>query len=256
MRFIKAGINIANIFKINKMKKQFLITTLILIITFSIKGLAQSTAYVRGMKFMGNITISSSERKSKLDTKGSPYYNKDFMFGELELQDGNKLKGLFRYNIYAQELELIVQKDTLIITDPTKIKNIYFSGKDFIYSLILDDRKRNDYVSGAYFEVLNKGKCKVLVKREINLRENRYLAHYGGGGGDGSQRYVPELSYYLRLSDDKPALKIKKSKGSILKILGDHETEIEKYISDNKLKLSENKDLIKVVEYYNTLKEL
>ncbi len=244
------------IFKINKMKKRFLIITLILLITFSIKGLAQTGIYVQGASFVADFTIGASERKSKLETKGSPYYNKYFMFGELELQNGNKLKGLFRYNIYAQELELIVAKDTLIVNDPTKIKNIDFSGKTFIYSLILENRKRNDYVSGAYFEVLNKGDCKALIKRRINLRENRYLAHYGGGGGDGSQRYIPELSYYLRLSDDKPALKIKKSKGSILKILDDHKKEIEKFISDNKLKLTEDKDLIKVVEYYNTLKEL
>ena len=237
------------------MKRQFLIITLILIIAFSIKGLAQSGVYVQGASFIGDFTIGASERKSKFDTKGSPYYNKDFMFGELELQNGNKLKGLFRYNIYAQELELIVEKDTLIINDPTKIKNIDFSGKAFIYSLILDDRKRNDYISGAYFEVLNEGKCKVLVKREINLRENRYVAHYGGGGGDGSQRYIPELSYYIRLSDNTPALKIKKSKSNIIRLFSDHKAEIDKYISDNKLKLAEDKDLVKVVEYYNTLKE-
>jgi len=64
------------------MKKQFLIITLILFIAFSIKGLAQTGAYVQGMSFVGDFTIGASERKSKLDTKGSPYYNKDFMFGE------------------------------------------------------------------------------------------------------------------------------------------------------------------------------
>ncbi len=237
------------------MKKQILIITIFLLIAFSIKGLAQTTVYVQGMSYVGRFTIGASERKSKLNTKGSPYYNKDFMFGELELQDGNMLKGLFRYNIYAQELELIVEKDTLIINDPAKIKNIDFSGKKFIYSLILDDKKRKDYISGAYLEALNNGNCKVLIKREINLRENRYVAYYGGGGGDGSQRYIPKLSYYLRLSDDKPALKLKKSKRSIIKILDDHKKEIEKYISDNKLKLTKDKDLVKVVEYYNTLKE-
>lgn len=236
-----------------KMKKRISITS-IMLLAYCLNSFAQQGIHIQGATFMGDFTISSSEREAKADFKGSPYYNQDFMFGEMELKDGNKIKGIFRYNIYAQELEFVVKKDTLIITDPTRIKNLAFSGKAFIYSLILKEKRKTDFISGAYFEVLNEGSCKVLIKREINLRENRYTAHYGGGGGDGSQRYIPELSYYIRLSDDKPALKLKKTKKSIIKLFDDHKNEIEKYISENKLKLTEDIDIIKVVEYYNALK--
>ncbi len=238
------------------MKLKFSLITLSLISIFTFKVIAQTNIHVQGsgdINFIGDYTINSSSRESKADIKGSPYYNKEFMFGELELIDGKTVKGLLRYNIYAQELELIVKKDTLIITDPTKIKNIDFSGKKFIYSLILEDKRNKDFISGAYFETMNSGECKILVKRRINLRENTFTDYYGGGGGDGSQRYIPELTYYIKKSDDRPAIKLKKNKKFLFEVLGEHENKIKEFISEKDLNPKNTKDLVKIIEYYNQL---
>lgn len=235
--------------------KTKLFTTLFFLITLFISEVwGQTNIHVQGASFIDSYTINSSSREDKAQIKGSPFYNKDFMFGELELVDGNTVKGLFRYNIYAQELEVIVKKDTLIITDPTKIKNFDFSGKQFIYSLILEDRKKTDFISGAYFESVNNGECKLLIKRRINLRENTFTDYYGGGGGDGSQRYIPELTYYIKKSDDKPAIKLKKNKKFILNYFEDYKNEISDYISSQNLNTRNEQDIIKIIEYYNQLK--
>ncbi|OFX19466.1 MAG: hypothetical protein A2041_12005 [Bacteroidetes bacterium GWA2_31_9b] len=234
-----------------KIKKYFLLG-FILFLGFN-NCFSQSSIYVQGMNFVGEFTVNSNSRNSIPFTKGSPYYNRDFMFGELELQNGGKLKGLFRYNIYNQEFEVIVKRDTLIISEPTKVKTIDFANKSFVYSLIHEKKGNTSYLAGAYFETLNKGNCKLLIKRKINLRENKYVDYYGGGGGDGSQRYIPEETYYIKLSDDKPAIKLKRKKDFVLELFSDHKVEIEKFISENKIKLKKDQDFLKVIEYYNQL---
>lgn len=236
------------------MKTKLFPAILLLITIFISESKGQTNIHVMGMNFIGDFTMNVSSREDKTDIKGSPFYNKDFMFGELELVDGSTVKGLFRYNIYDQELEIIVKRDTLIITDPTKIKNFDFSGKKFIYSLILEDGKKTDFISGAYFETVNNGECKLLIKRRINLRENTFTDYYGGGGGDGSQRYIPELTYFIKKSDDKPAVKLKKSKKFILNYFDDYKDEINDYISSQNLSVRDEQDIIKIIEYYNQLK--
>lgn len=234
-----------------KLKKNFALFFLFFL-SFS-TCFSQSNIYIKGLDYIGEFTISSSSRKSTLFTKGSPYYNRDFMFGELELQNGAKMNGLFRYNIYNQEFEVIVKKDTLIVSEPTKVKTINFAGKSFIYSLILEKKGGDSYISGAYFETLNNGNCKLLIKRKINLRENKYVDYYAGGGGDGSQRYIPEKSYYIKISEDKPAIKLKRKNKFVVELFPNHQTEIEKFIADNDLNIRKDKELLKIIEFYNQL---
>lgn len=239
--------------KKNKHMKKYIKTVLLILLTFGLKTVIAQNVYVQGHNFNGDFTVHSTNSKSKLDIKGNPYYNRDFMFGELQLRDGKKMKGLFRYNIYHQEFELIVEKDTLTISNPILLEKIDFGGKSFMYSLILEDNKREDFIAGAYFEVLNKGNCKVLIKRGIKLKENKYVENYGGGGGDGSHRYIPNETYYIKLSDDMPAQKLIKSKSRFVNYFGEYQHEIVKYIDANKLNINEEKDLIKLIDYYNKL---
>ncbi|HWS60442.1 MAG TPA: hypothetical protein VN182_05895, partial [Flavobacterium sp.] len=58
--------------------------------------------------------------------------------------------------------------------------------------------------------------------------------------------------YFCKISDsDYISLDLKKK--TILKIMGDKSTQIEKFVSDSKLTYSLENDLIKIFKYYDTL---
>ena len=66
-------------------------------------------------------------------------------------------------------------------------------------------------------------------------------------------RYIDEKSYYISLSDFKEINYLKLSKKNISKLLDKKGNRIKKFISENKLKIKNESDLIKVFEFYENL---
>ena len=66
-------------------------------------------------------------------------------------------------------------------------------------------------------------------------------------------RYIDQKSYYISLNDFNEINYLKLSKKYILKLIDDKEKNIKKFISENKLKLKNEIDLIKVFLFYDTL---
>jgi len=64
-----------------------------------------------GNNFAGSFQISPDNYVDPVI--GTPYLNPDWMYGKLVLGDQTELEGLFRYNVYGQELEMVYNKDTL-----------------------------------------------------------------------------------------------------------------------------------------------
>lgn len=237
----------------NKIKKilLFLIPTLF-IIPESLD--AQTSIHMStGIGGVSSFTTSSTGKETHTGIKGSPYFNKDFMYGYVEMNDTLKFSGLFRYNLFNQEMEFIFRNDTLIIDNPIKIKYVCFAAKKFTYTVIVQNVIRKNLIYGGYFEVLNDGKCQLLIKYEMDFRLNRYVPYYAGGGGDGSYRFIPNEYYYMRLNIDEPALKLKKSKRFILKTFKENKYEISTFMKKNKIDINKKKDLIKLFEYINKL---
>lgn len=235
------------------MKKIYFLIHIILVL-FSELINAQTSMYVStGMGGVSSFATTSAAKQEFKDIKGSPYYNKDFMFGYVEMYDSIKFSGLFRYNLYNQEMEFIFRNDTLIIDNPIKVKQICYAAKKFSYSVIVQNAFRKNLIYGGYFEVLNQGKIQLLVKYEMDFRLNRYVAYYGGGGGDGSYRFIPSELYFMRLNIDEPAFKFKKSKRFILKMFPKNRTEISAFIRTDHIDINKRADLIKLFEYINSL---
>ena len=55
-----------------------------------------------------------------------------------ELSEINKIEGLFRYNLYAQEFEMVYNTDTFAIRSPLDVKSISLSNLRFIYGFYID----------------------------------------------------------------------------------------------------------------------
>ena len=227
------------------------ITTILIFYSTTIK--AQTSVHVQGLKTVSSFTTNSPADETFNKIKGSPYYNKEFMFGNVAMYDGKKYNGLFRYNLYSQEMEFIYKYDTLIIDNPIKVKHISFAAKKFAFSVIVQNQWRKNLIYGGYFEVLNQGQCQLLIKYEMDFRLNKYVANYGGGGGDGSYRFIPSEYYFMRLNIYEPAFKFKKSKRFIFKTFQDNKKEISAFMKSDKINMNKRGDLIKLFEYINTL---
>ena len=167
----------------------------------------------------------------------SQYLNEDWENGSLQTRDGEIIKNVyFRYNLTYENFEM------RFILNPSKVKRIYSEGKVYIYTKYIKDSK----VDSAYFELLNEGKSSLMVKYSFKKIPGRK----GAFGHDSYKQVITK--YYIKYGDNY-ATGIKLRKKSILNSLPDKQDLISKYIKQEKLNLRFRKDIIQMLNYYDSL---
>lgn len=171
---------------------------------------------------------------------------------ESVVNENKRINGLFRYNLYAQEFEMIYDKDTLAIRAPFYVQSITFSNKKFIYGFYVDRNFGHDYLGSSYFEVLNEGSCKLLIRHYVKIKSNNGPVTYAWAG-DESDSFVKYKQLYYQETDDTEVKLLKKSKKNLRKIFTDKYDEIEMYIRNEKINVKDENELIKAFAFYNSL---
>ncbi len=189
-----------------------------------------------------------TEKDAYINVEGNPFVDKDFEKGIILFKDSTRAGDVpLRLNTYTDNIEFEINDTIKVLTSPEVIDNISFGHREFIYSRY----KEGAFYKNGYFEVLAKGNCQLLLRREsIIKREQLPASNYEGGN---YRNYFRTAKIYFIKKDDRPAVKISKSKKSILNALGDHKSELEKYIKTNHLKLSKEDAIIDLIYYYNSL---
>jgi hypothetical protein len=191
--------------------------------------------------------------KYQYDVLGSPYLNSQWMYGSLTLANGTNLEGLFRYNVYNQEIEMIYNNDTLGITASFSIEELNFDNKKFKYLPCFERDFNNDYLTSALFEVLYEGHCQLLMKHYAEIENNSYSVNYMGGGGDGRDYFRLKSSYYYKRDPGEAARKLNGHRKESYKIFSDKQDEIKQFIRMEGINLHSSKDLIRLFNYYDNL---
>ena len=168
------------------------------------------------------------------------------------MEEINQLNGLFRYNLYAQEFEMIFNRDTFAIKSPLNVQSISMSNKKFIYGFYIDREFGNDYLGSSYFEVLNEGTCKLLARHEIKIKEHSGPVTHSWAG-DGSDSFVKIRQLYFQKADGMEVVQLKKSKKHLKEIFADKYFEVEQYIRNEKINVKDEQELIRIFTYYNNL---
>lgn len=171
------------------------------------------------------------------------YFNEDWKDGAAGLVDGTLMKGSFRYNIYQQKMEAIVKGDTFAFAESCELEWVQIGDRKFIYSSFV---RSNYEVSNSWFEVLCEGDCALLLRRYIKYRVI-------DGDDDDSNDQLYKLDEYYTRKDKAGAERLYISKKSVLAAMQEHETEVCSFIKQEKLKLKDQKDLVMLFAYYNTL---
>jgi len=170
---------------------------------------------------------------------------------EAQMNDFFKLKGLFRYNLYAQEFEMVHNRDTFAITAPFNIRSISISNMEFMYGLYVKRSGRTPKLGSAYFQVLSNGKVKLLRRHDVSIKAGGGpVTHNWAGGADAFVQY--QQLYYQ--SEEGGEVVLLKNPGKCVRdLFSDHSEEMESFIRSRGLNLRKDQDLATVFEYYNSL---
>ncbi len=194
------------------------------------------------IKDSGNRIINLS------DTKGSPYFKDFFLSGTVFAEKTNESLGYqLRYNIYNDEIEVENSSDnTLSALKKDSNYSCKIMNDSFKYLEYTD--KDNESQNG-YFHELTEGKTVLLLKYECKYQPKKtgkppvYKVT--------PARFVTQKTYYLLSNDQLTLISTKKKK--LLEYFGSHKGAVNSYINKNNLKLNNDRDLIRVITYYNSI---
>jgi hypothetical protein len=215
-----------------------------------------------GGSFSGSFMLSGGS-EAVYEITGSPYLSETWMFGSLEMKgdlvkearsdedDKVKIDGLFRYNLYAQEFEMVYNRDTFAITAPFNVKSISISNMNFLHGLYVKRGGSRPYLGSAYFQVLNEGECKLLLRHDVKISAGGGPVTYNWAGG--ADAFVQYQQLYYQESEGAEVVLLKKRRKSIRKLFADRSDEVEKFVKMERININDNAGLARVFNYYNSL---
>jgi len=218
-----------------------ILTSLTIFLTqdsFSQDGRIQIPAeYVR-QHLMGNNKLPDN-------IQGSPYVADSFLPGQVLINDNEPFRALLRYNAYLDEIQM---KDD-------QNKTISLLKRNYIRARIVDDF----YVIVDYIDSNGNKKQGYMVKVEEGnaslYRQNKKLfieakEATSSYGKDHPAKLVEKITYFLKKKDGL-LTEMKFKKKEILKMLGDKDSELKKYILESNLKLKNETEVVQLIKHYN-----
>jgi len=176
---------------------------------------------------------------------GTPYLVKEFEEGKVYLRTGEVISGKFRFDLYANQIQFIVDGSRYVIAYPEKISMIELNGHILKYiDYNIDAGVNHDYlitlVQGYYSLYLMKSKTlkdPVPTKPYQQARPAKFLDH--------------KDYYYIKVGEN-PAQRVR-NKREIIKICGDKGSEVEMYIKNEKINVQKEYDLVKLITQVNKI---
>jgi hypothetical protein len=180
------------------------------------------------------------------DVLGTPYLDKEFKPGEITAKDGAIVSDLhLRYNACNDELEFQKGEDQFVVDPKEMVNRAEFGGKVFVYWKYDADGKSQ----GGFFELLTEGKATLLIKYTVKFFQKEVAKPFEDPKP--ARFDAPVKEYYLAFGVTPAKLVINKKK--FLEFFGDQKSEMEEFISKNKLSIKDDESMKKIIAHYNTL---
>lgn len=179
------------------------------------------------------------------EIKGNPYLREDFSDGTIWMSDGSAVNNCpLRYNMFSDLIEYMLDGVVYEVTPKSKVKRAKFDGHTFVFLNFSEKRKPGE----QYFEILAEGKLTLLKKYSLKFitpapaspYSDEQIAHFG----------LPQTSFYI--SDNQGDIVLVKNERTLLKILENQKSAMTLYISDNRLSVLAESDLLKIIDHYNS----
>ncbi len=171
--------------------------------------------------------------------------------GKMVLEGGDTLRGLVKYNLQTDLLQL---QGNNIIETYTARKVVFFeifdqTVKRYRQFFSLPYSTNTDYKAPVFFELLEEGKLTVLCREALEYRTISSFYYYG------SYTRLVLVNKYFLLDEDGAIIEFQGKKNDWLYLMGKHSEDVQKYARTNRLDFDDKYDLGKIIAYYNSLQK-
>jgi hypothetical protein len=176
-------------------------------------------------------------------------------YGTVILASGDTLRGVFSVNL-TNDVVQIEQRSAIKTFSARQIEQFSFEDGDnkttrYFYSLPF--AAAGSYKAPWFFEMLHEGPYLSLLARQMLVYES--VPTYNGFSGYTSLASVPRISYdYFFLTEKEGIVRYSQRRKELLQALKDLNEEIEKFIKEQRLSVTNRADLERIVEHYNLIR--
>lgn len=171
--------------------------------------------------------------------------------GKVVLETGDTLRGQVKYDLQQDLIQFTQKKGT--IETYTARKAVFceiFDRTEGQYRQFysLPYSTTSGYKTPVFFELIGEGKLTVLSRERLESQATSSPYYYGS-----TYSRTVLVNKYYRLKENGEIVDLSTRKGDFMELFGKQADHINDYMKDNKLRLDEKQDLIKIVQYYNSL---
>lgn len=198
-------------------------------------------------------SISDKDSKTSLiddSIEGSPYMSNSFAPGQLYY--GNELVGnlFYRYNAYNEEVEIKqnnVEGETIRGLGKDKKIRLIALGKSMSFKTFID---KNGNTKNGYLTLMYDGEYKLYKHLKVTFKEAKKAPNSFVQGTPA--KFSQFTEYYLESADGKRIDEVELSNKKLIQLVGgDKANELKSFLKKNKLKVNNENDLYKVMEFIN-----
>lgn len=195
---------------------------------------------------MGKTIINAHLRYDNIS--GTPYLNNDFMKCELITHDSVKYVNVnLRYNIYTDEMEFEIGDEFRSIANPENFRYFFIDNDVFIYQPI---QRTVSGIKSGYFLLLISGEATLYKRLSVIFEPAVEPQAYAAAK---PPRFTKKAdTYFIRFKGSLP-VELSLTRRRILDAFPYKKSELESFISKNRLNFRKEEDLIHLVAFYNQL---
>ncbi len=200
--------------------------------------------------FLSDVNGRAFENKYA-DVSGSAYLFPDFKFATIELADGRKYANVkARLNLVENEVNFIASNGEEGYIGKGMVHTISFNDttKQGIktFSFQTGFPKTDNQTVIHFYQVLANGKIALVKSIAKNIEERLNEL-----SGEKSKEFAVRENIYLQIGGELK--RVKKEASFFLEAMADQKDIINSYIKTNKVNFKVEDQLIKLIEYYNSL---
>ncbi len=182
-----------------------------------------------------------------LNVEGEFFLNKEWLEGTVYFTTKQMVKNdSIRYFVFGKEMHISHKGKTMAIINQTAMDSIVFDNHRFVYTEFYFGSKLDQ----DYLDLLSDKSIKLYKHYSNKFIKAKEVSGYQEQASD---KYVIKEEYYIRRENETPQF-FNPTKKNVVALFTNKKNEVLEYIKSNNLRLKNEKDLIRIFNYYGSLK--